>query len=61
MTQQYDEQINLIYKVLESLKSALKLTIKSKTIHDSVESILAALSIMAVLKIISSSRVPKVE
>jgi hypothetical protein len=62
MTQQYDEQITLISKVLEILRSALKSTVKSKQLEESVEAIFAALSILFVLKIITTSTVnPDVE
>jgi len=57
MTQEYDEQITLISKVLEILRSALKSTVKSKQMHESVEAIFAALSLLFVLKIITTSKV----
>jgi hypothetical protein len=63
MTEQYNEQITLISKVLEILRSALKSTVKSKQLEESVEAIFAALSILFVLKIITTTTVvnPDVE
>lgn len=62
MTQEYDEQITLISKVLDVLRSALRSTVKSKQLTESVEAIFAALSIIFILKIITSSKVhPEVE